>query len=101
MIAASIVDLLADGDIVGLLEYVYGGAMPMILFVGIVGGLVIMTIYINSRSIALTAVVMMLSGAVVVEYMPPEAQMAGYAFIAVAAAAVVYSVYTGRERPVR
>lgn len=101
MIAASIVDLLADGDIVGLLEYVYGGAMPMILFVGIVGGLVIMTIYINSRSIALTAVVMMLSGAVVVEYMPPEAQMAGYGFIAVAAAAVVYSVYTGRERPVR
>jgi len=96
-----VVDLLSKGDIVGLLEYVYGGAMPMILFVGIVGALVVLTIYINSRSLALTGVVMMLSGAVFVEYMPAQVQMAGYAFIAAATAAVAYSIYTGRERPVR
>jgi|APHM01.1.fsa_nt_gi hypothetical protein len=101
MLDTSIVDLLADGDLVGAIEYVYGGAMPLLLFSGIVGGLVILTVYINSRSIALTGVVMMLSGAVVVQYLPPEAQMAGYAFIALAAAAVLYSIYTGRNRPVR
>jgi len=43
----------------------------------------------------------MLSGAVVVEYMPPQVRMAGYGLILLAAAAVGASIYTGRQRPVR
>jgi hypothetical protein len=60
-----------------------------------------MAIYINSRSIVLTAVTAMLSGAVMVEYMPPSVRMAGYGLILLAAAGVGASIYTGRTRPVR
>lgn len=97
----SVVDLLADGDIIGVIEETFGSAMPMLFFTGIVASLVVLSIYINSRSLVLTAVTMMLSGGVVIQYMPAEVRMAGYLLIIVAVAAVGTSIYTGRERPVR
>lgn len=97
----SVSDRLADGDLVGLLQDTFGSAMPFVFFSGGVAALVIMAIYINSRSLVLTAVTAMLSGAVLIEYMPPQVRVAGYLLILAAVAAVGVSIYTGRERPVR
>jgi len=97
----SVSERLADGDLVKLMQDTFGSAMPFVFFVGVVASLVLMAIYINSRSLVLTAVTAMLSGAVVVEYMPPQVRMAGYGLILLAAAAVGASIYTGRQRPVR
>lgn len=94
-------ELLSEGDVIGLLEQVFGSAMPMVFFVGSSASLIVMAIWINSKSLVLTAVVSMLSGAVVIEYMPPSVRMAGYGLILFAAAAVGATIYTGRSRPVR
>jgi len=95
------VESLTDGNLVEVIASSYGSAMPLVFFIGIVCSLIILTIYINSRSLTLTAVVTMLSGGVVVEYLPPEVRVAGYGLIVVGVAAVGASIYLGRERPVR
>jgi hypothetical protein len=97
----STVDNLTDGNLVEVIAATYGSAMPLVFFVGIVCSLIILTIYINSRSLTLTAIVTMLSGGVVVEYLPPPVRVAGYALIVVGVAAVGASIYLGRERPIR
>lgn len=88
---------IANGDLWGLLADVFGNAMPLVFFVGVVASLVLISIYVNSRSLVLTAVTAMLSGGVVVQYMPPEVRTAGYLLILAGVAAVGTSLYLGKE----
>lgn len=88
----------SEGRFWDILRQVYGQAMSLNFFVGGVCSLILMAIYINSRSVVLTATTAMLSGAVVVEWFPPEVRIAGFLLIFAGVAAAGSSIYLGRRR---
>lgn len=89
---------MSEGDFWEVLRQVFGQAMSLTFFVGTVFTLILMSIYINSRSVVLTATTAMLSGAVVVEFFPPEVRIAGFLLIFAGVAAAGSSIYLGRRR---
>lgn len=100
MIPLSIVDALSEGRFWRVIAETYGGVMPIVFFIGALASLVLMSIYINSESVVLTAIVAMLAGGLIIEFLPPEVRMAGYLLIIVGVTAVGSSIYLGRERKV-
>jgi hypothetical protein len=96
----SVAEDFANGDVWGFLSDVFGTSMPMTFFIGAVASLILMAIYINSRSVVLTAITAMLSGGVIVEWFPGEVRVAGFLLIFTGVAAVGSSIYLGRNRPV-
>lgn len=91
------IDAATDGDFWGVVSETFGNAMPEPLFVGVVVSLVLMAIYMNSKSIVLTGVTAMLAGAMIVEFLPPELQTAGYLIILASVVVVAVQIYTGRQ----
>lgn len=75
----------------------FGQVMPETLFVGMVCSMIIVAIWLNSRSIVLVAVTTMLSGGVVVEFLPARVRTAGYLLIVFGVAAAMSAVYLGRD----
>lgn len=90
-------EYLAEGEIWELLRDVVGGAMPVVFFTGAVATLVLMAIYQNSRSLILTSITAMLSGGVIVEFLPAEVRIAGFLLIFAGVSAAGASIYLGRE----
>lgn len=95
------VDRFSEGDIWGVLADSYGGAMPLPLLTGATGSLVLVSLYINSRSVSLVAITAMVSGGAIIGFMPPEVRMGGYLLLAAGAAAVGVGLWQGQRRPVR
>lgn len=92
----SIAEYFAEGDLWGPFAESYGSVMSMDLFIGVVFSIILATIYINSRSVVLTAITAMLSGGVIVNFFPPEIRTAGFLLIFVGVAAAGTGVYLGR-----
>ena len=90
------VDAAGEGDLWGVIEYAFGGVIPEVLLVGVICSVILIAIWMNSQSVVLTGVTAMLSGAVIVEFLPPEVRMAGYLVILAAVAAVATSIYASQ-----
>ena len=88
----------ADGDFWAVFRSVFGEVMPMTFVVGGVFSLMLMSIYVSSRSVVMTAITAMLSGGVIVEFLPPEVRIAGFMLIFAGVAAAGSSIYLGRRR---
>lgn len=72
-------DWLSDGGFWRVLGETYESAMPPVLMIGVVSSVVLLAIYINSQSVALTAITAMLSGGVIVKFLPPVVRFRVYA----------------------
>jgi hypothetical protein len=72
-------DLLAGRWLDAVLAPFLGSMGP--LFVGIIGAAIVGAIYIDTDSIALPTVVAMLGGGLVVRFLPPAVQRAGFLLI--------------------
>lgn len=90
--------LVSEGKFWELLRTVFGQPMEINFFLGSVCSLIVMVIYINSRSVVLATIVSMLSGGVIVGFLPAEVRMAGMLLILVGVAMAGASVYLGRNR---
>ena len=101
MIPFSIGDDLANGEFWKVLGESFGQSMPLVFVIGVMASAVLLAIWINSQSIVLTAITAMLSGGVIVEFLPPEVRVAGYLLILFGVAAVGSSIYLGKQRKVR
>ena len=100
-IDTELVELFTEGELWEIVRHTFAGPIPEPFFVGVVASAVLMVIYVNSRSVVLTAIVAMLSGGVIVEMLPPEVQAAGVLLIIAGVVAAGSSIYLGRNQPVR